>query len=172
MIGDKWVIHWNDFMADAFSYGTRATFHALDDVEIENCLVPSGVVLKKWYSKTNYQYHGIEPTLPIIDGEATYKISVDMDIQKEEGIFVELTFFNKYDAEVGRELIRNKEKIFRCPLSTYSYEISIVSAGADSFRFHSFTIQEVANEPEEQIKKNKKRIWKSKKASGKHEKTK
>lgn len=172
MIGDKWTIYWDNYMANAYTFGTRAVFHAVDDVEFANDLVPSGVELKKWFSKTAYQSQGIEPSLPIIDGEATYKITVDMDLQKEEGIFVNLVFYNKYDVEVGKEIIRNKEKVFRCPLATYSYVIVLVSSGADSFRFHSFTIQEVADEPEEQIKKDKKRIWKSKKASRKNEKAK
>ena len=168
MIGDKWVIYWDDYMVSAYTYGTRMMFHSKSDVEFCNNLVPSGTVLKKWYSKTSYQLQGIEPTLPIIDGEATYKLSIDIDIPIEEGVLVKLVFYNKYDAEVGNIIVRETERVFRCPLATYSYEIILLSAGADSFRFHSFTIQEVADESEEHTKKAKKRLWKSKKIQRKH----
>lgn len=163
MVGDKWTIHWGDYMANAYTYGAQVTFYSDSDVEYTNRLVPSGTVLKKWYSKTSYQLQGIEPTLPIIDGEATYKLTVDIDIPIEEGVIVKFVFYNKYNAEVGNIIFRDKEQIFRCPLSTYCYEVILLSAGADSFRFHSFTIQEVADEPKEQTKKVKKRLWKSKK---------
>jgi len=163
MVGDKWIIHWDDYMANAYTYGSQVTFFSNGDVEYINRLVPSGTVLKKWYSKTSYQLMGIEPTLPIIDGEATYKLMVDIDMMVEEGIIVKIVFYNKYDVEVGNLIIRGKEQIFRCPLATYCYEVVLLSAGADSFRFHSFTIQEVADESKEHIKKAKKRLWKSKK---------
>lgn len=168
MIGDKWVIYWDNYMASAYTYGTRAVFRSKDDVEFSNCLLPSGTPIKKWYSKTSYQLMGVEPNLPIIDGEATYKLSVDIDMPIEEGVLVKLVFYDKYDAEVGSIIIHEKERIFRCPLATYSYEIILLSAGADSFRFHSFTIQEVSDEPEEHTKKVKKRLWKSKKVQRKH----
>lgn len=38
MIGDKWVIYWDNYMASAYTYGTRAVFRSKDDVEFSNCL--------------------------------------------------------------------------------------------------------------------------------------
>jgi len=169
MIGDKWVIHWNDYMVDTYSFGSEVVFHAIDDVEYKNRLMPAGSVIKKWYSKTIYQFQRIEPTLPIIDGEGTYKLTTDIELPREEGVFVKIVFYNKYDAEVGYKIFRDKSNVFRCPLATYKYEIWLVNAGTDYLRFHSFTLQEIPNESEEQNKKDKKNTKKSKIFSRNHE---
>lgn len=169
MIGDKWIIYWKDYMSDAYTYGSKVSFHAIDDIEFENPMMPSGMAIKKWFSKTIFQLQRIEPNLPIIDGEATYKIKVDMEVPIEEGIFIKIVFYNKYDVEVGNVIIRNKEGIFRCPLSTYKYEVQLISAGATYFRFHSIVLQEIADEPKEQLKEDKKNTNKGKKTSRKND---
>ncbi len=69
MTGEKWIIYWNEYSADTYLYGSEVTYHAKDDVEFKNPMMPPGTVIKQWYSKTNYQAQRIEPALPMLTGK-------------------------------------------------------------------------------------------------------
>ncbi len=97
---------------------------------------------KKWFSRVNYQAGRIEPTLPIIDGEGVYHISVDIESDVENGAFIRLLFLDRNGSEAGSLFVDQKEMDFRCPLKAHSYEAQLICAGAHSMRFHSFTISE------------------------------
>lgn len=165
MIGDRWSVYWDNYMSNSYTYGTTVQFNSVDSVEFSNALMPAGEIIKKWYSKTNYQAHKIEPSLPIIDGEGCYELETDISMDVNEGVFVRLVFFNKYDIEVGHITVRDKAKRFRCPLATHKYEIHLVNAGAKKITFHSITIREVEDEPKEHDKESKKKTKKGKRTS-------
>ena len=84
MIGEKWTVYWNEFSSDTYLYGSEISYHAKDEVEYVNVLMPSGTVIKRWYSKTNYQGKRIEPALPMIDGEGRYRLKVSIDCPEGE----------------------------------------------------------------------------------------
>lgn len=138
----QWTVYWNEYAADTYLYGTELMFHAKDDVEFHNVLMPPGTVIKTWYSMVNYQAGRIEPSLPMIDGEGQYHVSVNLDCDVAEGIFLRLVFRGKNGEEAGSLVVDSAETDFRCPLKTYSYEAQLVCAGAHAFHFHSFTITE------------------------------
>ena len=73
MVGESWKIYWNEYAKDTYIYGSEVSFHAKDDVEFKNMLMPPGTVIKRWFSKTNFQAMGIEPSLPMIDGEGYFQ---------------------------------------------------------------------------------------------------
>ena len=76
MTGEKWTIFWNEHASDTYLYGAKLQFHKKDDVEYENLLMPPGTIIKKWYSKTNYQAQRIEPSpLLISSSNGELKIS-------------------------------------------------------------------------------------------------
>jgi accessory secretory protein Asp3 len=85
----------------------------------------------------------VEPTLPMIDGESTYRLMVDIDADEEEGCLLNLVFFDKYGSEAGMITLGDKVTDFQCPLKTYSYELRLINGGMKHFHFHSVTIQEV-----------------------------
>ncbi len=144
MITAKWVIHWDNYARDTYLYGAKLIFHAKDDVEYQNEMMPAGTVIKTWYSKTNFQLQRIEPTLPIIDGESSYRITSDFECNKGEHCYLRIVYFDKYGIEAGDLIVRDKEAEFQCPLKTYSYKIELINAGASHICFHSFTIEEIA----------------------------
>lgn len=148
MTGESWKIYWREYSASTYLYGTELIFHAKDDVEFNNRLMPPGTIMKEWFSKTNYQSTNIEPTLPIIDGESTYRIHVHMDCPKGEECLVRLLFFDRYEEEAGCIFIRDEVETFRCPLKTYSYRMQLISGGVTSVHFHSVVIEEVPDEEE------------------------
>ena len=144
--GRKWIIYWSDYMSDAYIYGSEVKFNAKDDVEFKNNLMPAGSVIKSWFSKTNYQAQRIESTLPIIDGEGEYELSVDMETDVDEGILVRLVYYDRYNEQIGQYIVRDKTTVFRCPMATYSYCLQLIAGGAKNLRFRSVTIQEVNHE--------------------------
>lgn len=151
MIGAKWTIYWNEYSADTYLFGSEITYYKKDDVEFVNTLMPPGTVIKQWHSKTNYQAHRIEPTLPIIDGESTYRLSVEIDTPEDEQCLIRIVFYDRYEVEAGSITLRDKVINFRCPLKTYSYRIQLINAGVTKLNFHSMTIQEISNETEEKV---------------------
>ena len=149
MLGEKWTIFWNEYSADTYLYGSRIVFHKKDDVEFTNLLMPPGTVIKQWYSMTNFQMQRIEPTLPIIDGESEYQITLNIDASENETFLARLIFFDRYGVEAGDLNLRDKVTIFKCPLKTYSYRLQLINSGVKKFNFHSIVIQEIINGTEE-----------------------
>lgn len=142
MIEGQWNIYWNEYSSDTYLYGSEVIFHSRDDVEFRNTLMPPGTVIKTWYSMTNFQAQHIEPALPIIDGESSYRIKVNMDIPEHQHCLVRLVFYDRYGNEAGYLNIRNVVTDFQCPLKTYSYTMQLINGGVTEFHFHSIVIQE------------------------------
>lgn len=155
MTGAKWTIYWNEYSTDTYLYGSKVTYHKKDDVEFENQLMPPGTIMKQWYSKTNFQMQRIEPSLPMIDGESTYRITVNIDTKENENCLVRLVFFDRYEMEAGSINIRDRVTNFKCPLKTYSYRLQLINAGVSKFNFHSIVIQEIDYDTDEKIEKIK-----------------
>ena len=165
---EKWTIYWSEYSSDTYLYGSEINYHKIDDVEFKNNLMPSGTVVKQWYSKTNYQWQRIEPALPIIDGENRYQITVNVDCREDEAWLVRLVFYDKYDAEAGYVTVRDKVMEFQCPLKTYSYRLQLINGGMTHFHFHSIVIRELADETSKELEKTKKNRKKGKRLWGIH----
>lgn len=155
MIGAKWTIYWNEYSTDTYLHGSVILYHSKDNVEYLNELMPPGTVIKQWYSKTNYQIQRIEPSLPIIDGESSYQIIVNIDTEENENCLVRLVFYDRYEMEAGSINLRDRVTNFKCPLKTYSYSIQLINAGVKKLNFHSIVIQEIEDEKDKKIKTTK-----------------
>lgn len=149
MLGEKWTVFWNEYASDTYLFGSQITFHKKDNVEFRNLLMPPGTVIKQWYSKTNFQMQRIEPTLPIIDGENVYRITLNIDTNENENLLARLVFYDRYGVEAGILNLRDSETDFQCPLKTYSYRLQLINGGVTKFNFHSIVIQELINETAE-----------------------
>lgn len=145
MTGQSWRIYWNEYAKDAYLYGTELLFHARDDVEFRNELMPPGTVIKRWFSKVNYQLMRTEPSLPMIDGEGYYHIRLDAAAEPPDGLILKIIFYDRYDQEAGFRIVRDGEADFQCPLKTFSYEVQLVNGGIKQFRFHSIKITEITD---------------------------
>lgn len=167
MTGESWKVYWNEYGKDTYLYGSELFFHGKDDVEFRNSLMPPGTVIKRWYSKVNYQAMRIEPALPMIDGEGKYHIRLDVSAQPSDGLLLKIIFYDRYDTEAESRIIRDGEADFQCPLKTFSYEVQLINAGVTQFHFHSIVITEIADGEEKNlsdIKKSKKRKTRGKRA--------
>ena len=143
--GQSWKIYWNEYVNESYLYGAEIYFHAKDNVEFKNRLIQPGAVIKRWFSKVNYQAMRIEPALPMIDGEGQYHISLDASAEPADGLLLRLIFYDRYDAETGSRIIRDGRDDFQCPLKTFSYEVQLINAGVTRFHFHSITITEITD---------------------------
>ncbi len=152
MLGEKWMVYWSEYASDTYLYGSQVKFHKKDDVEFSNKLMPPGTVIKQWYSKTNFQVQKIEPTLPIIDGEGMYQITLNIETDEGQNCLGRLVFFDRYEVEAGSITLRDKVTTFKCPLKTYSYRLQLINGGVTNLHFHSVVIQEVIDETREDVK--------------------
>lgn len=141
----SWKIYWNEYAKDTYIYGTELFFHAKNDIEFRNELMPPGTVIKRWFSKVNYQATQIEPALPMIDGEGRYHICLDASAEPSGGLILKIIFYDRYDSEAGVQIIRDGEADFQCPLKTFSYEVQLINGGVTQFHFHSIVITEVSD---------------------------
>ena len=148
MTGEKWTVYWNEYSSDTYLYGSQITFHKKNEVEFQNLLMPPGTIIKQWYSMTNFQIQRIEPTLPIIDGESEYEITLNIDTAENETCLARLVFFDRYGIEAGNLTLRDKVTTFKCPLKTYSYRLQLINGGVTKLTFHSVVIREVIDEQE------------------------
>ena len=145
MAGESWKIYWNEYAKETFIDGSEISFHAKDDIEFKNELMSPGVVIKRWFSKVNYQMMRIEPSLPMIEGEGRYHICLDAAAKPSGGLLLKLVFYDRYDAEAGSQIVRDGEAVFQCPIKTFSYEVQLINAGVTQFHFHSITITELTD---------------------------
>lgn len=148
---DSWVIYWKEYTSDTYMFGSDISYHAVDDVEFENQLMPPGTIIKQWYSQTHFQRQKIEPTLPIIDGESSYRIVIGMDCLPDEQYLFRLVFYDRYGNEAGYKNIREEITDFKCPLKTYSYRLQMINSGLTHFHFHYIVIMDITNGTEESI---------------------
>ena len=137
MAAGKWNIYWNEYSSDTYLYGSQLIFHSREDVEFRNMLMPPGTVIKTWYSMTNFQEQHIEPSLPIIDGESSYSITVNIDVPKHQHCLVRLVFYDRYGNEAGYLNIRDTVTDFKCPLKTYRYTMQLINGGLTELHFLS-----------------------------------
>lgn len=150
MLGEKWKIYWNNQASDTYLYGSEIVFHKKENVEFKNRLMPPGTIIKRWYSKTNYQAQRIEPSLPIIDGEESYLFQIKLSCDNPMQYLVRLVFYDRYGMEAGNIIVRGEEQVFKCPLKTYYYEVQLISSGISHFHFHAITITEYFEDDEEE----------------------
>lgn len=146
---NSWIIYWHNYMQEAYLYGSKVLFHAFDDVEFQNDLIPPSSIIKSWFSKTKYQKDRYEPKLPLIKENGLYRIEVNVEeIEPTEmsGLILGIIFYNCFDEEIDKIYINNYESIFMVPKRTYSYEVQLISAGCVHFHFHNITISLIEKE--------------------------
>lgn len=166
MVDDKWVVCWSEYTSGTYTYGSRITFTGRQEVSYENALMPPGTVINSWYSRTNFQRDRIEPSLPIIDGEGAYHISVNMDFEEgsDEDIMLRIIFFDRYDEKAESVILRGRDNYFKPSIQTHSYRIELINGGIHRFVFHSIILKEVS---QEEFDEEQGRIERLKKASKK-----
>ncbi len=169
MQNDTWEIKWKEQLAESYAYGSEITFLEDGSIRYKNPLMPPGTVVHKWFSKTVYQGHRIEPTLPLIDGESPYMLVTGIDNNSPDSgdLMLRIVFYDRYDEVADSMIIREKKAIFRPSIRTYSYTIELINGGNADFTFRSLVLREISKE---EFDADQKRIARLKEEASKGEK--
>ena len=65
-----------------------------------------------------------------------------MDCKPLDGVYIKISFFNRYGDIVEEKIEKTTEFNFSYPEDTYYYQISLLSAGFESMDFYSLSIKE------------------------------
>ena len=178
MVGDTWIIRWREVLSNSYAAGSVIKVNTDNTIYYENRLMPPGNVIHTWFSKTNYQGNRIEPMLPLIDGEAAYSLTINIDCfgEGKGKPILRVVFLDRYDVEFDSIILRDEKSIFKPPITTYSYKIELINGGVSEFVFESLILQEVSKDEfeayREHFEKNKKYRKKRKKKRGAVQKSK
>ena len=66
-----------------------------------------------------------------------------MDCKPVGGVYIKISFFNRYGDIVEEKIEKTTEFNFSYPEDTYYYQISLLSAGFESMDFYSLSIKEI-----------------------------
>ena len=148
----KWnkEIYWGEFKGgssgdgrqNTFLYGSIVLYHSRDHVYLENTMVNSGTMIHEWTSSFNFQGNRLTPTLPLLKKGHSYRLTSQMTVQPQNGLYFRLIFMDRYNKQVDQVIEKDFDFTFTYPEEAYHYKVQLLSAGLQSVDFHSFSIEE------------------------------
>lgn len=143
---DSRRIYWGDLVLADYLWGSTIQATAQGGVQFQNSLMPSGQVLKTWYSQTNFGKNRQIPSLPLLKREQGYELAIEIEANPAHTVMVEIIFKDRFGEIVGRRVTAEGCLSFTYPDQAYAYEVRLLSAGLQEFTFHYFTIQPISSE--------------------------
>jgi len=134
-------IGWGE-IASTYMYGTEVSYHTNKCISIYNPLVRSGVVIRSWDSSVNYQASRTQPSLPLLKRKQDYQLCMNFECHPTNGVYTKIAFFDRYGDVIEEKIEKMKVFDFTYPDDTYTYQVSLLSAGFESLDFYSFSIKE------------------------------
>lgn len=80
IITQRQSIYWGE-VGGTYMYGTTVSYYLDKSVRLYNPLLPSGEILKTWFSSVNYQAARTQPQLPLLKRKQEYQLSLVFDCQ-------------------------------------------------------------------------------------------
>ena len=142
IIRQRKEILWGEHKGD-FLCGSKVTYHSNQHISFFNPLVNSGVVLKSWVSSLNYQASRTQPSLPLLKRKQDYQLRMNFECHPTNGVYTKIAFFDRYGDVIEEKIEKMKVFDFTYPDDTYTYQVSLLSAGFESLDFYSFSIKEM-----------------------------
>lgn len=140
------AIYWGSVSDVSYLYGAHIEYLSPNHIYFKNPLMPSAQVIKEWSSKTTFQFERKSPSLPLLKRGQAYDLFPSIESLPFASVLVEILFYNRYGAVVGKERTRDNSLSFVYPLEAYSYKIRLLSAGVQEFHFYSFRLRESQQE--------------------------
>ncbi len=129
----KDLIHrvmWNQvYSKDAYLYGTSLVFGEEGTV-FENQRMASGKLICRFDSATNYQVKRASPSLPLLVPGHSYWLEIAIDAEPQGCFFLEVTYFNRQEEQLGFEVLRQHQGTITYPAEAFRYTLTVKSAGA------------------------------------------
>lgn len=142
IITQRQSIHWGE-VGGTFMYGSTVSYYPDRSVRLYNPLLPSGEILKTWFSSVNYQAARTQPSLPLLKRKQDYQLRMNFECHPTNGVYTKITFFDRYGDVIEEKIEKAKVFDFTYPDDTYTYQVSLLSAGFESLDFYSFSIKEM-----------------------------
>lgn len=143
---DSRRIYWGDLVLADYLWGSTIQATAQGGVQFQNSLMPSGQVLKTWYSQTNFGKNRQIPSLPLLKREQDYELVIEIESTPAHTVMVEIVFKDRFGDVIDRRVTAEGRLPFTYPDQAYAYEVRLLSAGLQEFTFHYFTIQPISSE--------------------------
>ena len=141
-------IFWDGLSLDTMLYGSRIHYMPEHQVYYQNDILPSGTILKTWYSSVNYQVKRHEAQLPLLEEGRRYRIRGIMESNPENTLLLRVNFLSRAGKNMENFFIEG-EKEFICPNKAYSYTIELINGGMQSFLFHEIEISKLMTDESE-----------------------
>ena len=141
IINQRTDIKWGE-VGGTFMYGSKVTYHEDKHISLYNPLVTSGETLKTWFSSVNYQAFRTQPSLPLLKRKQDYQLCMNYECHPTNGVYIKIVFFDRYGDVIEEKIEKMKIFDFTYPDDTYTYQVSLLSAGFESLDFYSFSIKE------------------------------
>lgn len=142
IITQRQSIHWGE-VGGTFMYGSTVSYYPDRSVRLYNPLLPSGEILKTWFSSVNYQAARTQPSLPLLKRKQDYQLRMNFECHPTNGVYTKIIFFDRYGDVIEEKIEKAKVFDFTYPDDTYTYQVSLLSAGFESLDFYSFSIKEM-----------------------------
>ena len=142
IIKQRQEINWDE-VGGTYMYGSTVSYYPDKSVRLYNPLLPSGEILKTWFSSVNYQASRTQPSLPLLKRKQDYQLCMNFECHPTNGVYTKITFFDRYGDVIEEKIEKMKVFDFTYPDDTYTYQVSLLSAGFESLDFYSFSIKEL-----------------------------
>ena len=141
IITQRQSIHWGE-VGGTYMYGSTVSYYPDKSVRLYNPLLPSGEILKTWFSSVNYQASRTQPSLPLLKRKQDYQLCMNYECHPINGVYTKIAFFDRYGDVIEEKIEKMKVFDFTYPDDTYTYQVSLLSAGFESLDFYYFSIKE------------------------------
>lgn len=142
IITQRQSIHWGE-VGGTYMYGSTVSYSLDKSIRLYNPLLPSGEILKTWFSSVNYQASRTQPSLPLLKRKQDYQLCMNFECHPTNGVYTKVVFFDRYGDVLEEKIEKMKVFDFTYPDDTYTYQVSLLSAGFESLDFYSFSIKEL-----------------------------
>lgn len=139
---NKYKITWENGVSHTYLYGSDIDLTNPLKVHFKNAMIPPGSPIKEWHSEVNFPFQRLEPPLPILESDRTYKIKTNCTTTPQAGIYVRINFLDRQGRNVHFFMTSQKEDTFTFPEGAYGYTVQLVQGGAQDLIFKEIEIYE------------------------------
>ncbi|MBM7643489.1 accessory Sec system protein Asp3 [Streptococcus loxodontisalivarius] len=145
-------IEWQDVRSGStYLYGSLLRIEEDGQAILDNERMAPGKPLANFLSRTNYQGNRFSPILPILEAGQTYDVVANLETIPENRYYIQIDFFNRQNETIQSKIFRVGEERFVCPEDTFSYQLTVRSAGCSRLTYRNVTLYHVTQEASEEI---------------------
>ncbi|OQO80273.1 accessory Sec system protein Asp3 [Enterococcus gallinarum] len=138
----KWGIDFND----NYNYGAKIAYTSSGDVAYSSPLMPPGVSIKSWYSKTEFHSSRKSPMLPMLLPGHEYELTLHAEFDRKEAVQLLVEFFDKDGFFLEKLVFETTQESFRFPHNATDYQIHMVNKKHQQILFKELVLSTKENQ--------------------------